>query len=57
MRTCTRWSRRFSLASVTSSHDESFEQFAMEEIFLGVVGRSMGVGITILRPSSRGSLG
>jgi hypothetical protein len=28
----------------------------MEEVFLGVAGRSVGDGITTLRPSSRGSL-
>ncbi len=40
---------------MASSHDVSFGQFAVEEDFFLIVGRSVGGGITTLRPSSLGS--
>ncbi len=39
---------------MASSHDVSFGQLVMEEVFFSIAGRSVGGGITTLIPFSRG---
>jgi hypothetical protein len=57
LRTCTRWSRRFNLASVASSHEASVRPFLIAVGFFDVAGGSMDGGTKTLRPCSRGPLG
>ena len=52
LRCCTSQSRRFSLASVDSSHDASVGQSLFEVGFLGSAEGQRGIGTMTLCPSS-----